>query len=340
MVNPVMVEATRGHYPESLHRGRAVVVDSLGQVIRSWGNIYDPVFGRSSLKFIQALPLIETGAADAFHLTPEEIALSCASHLGEEMHIKVLERWLQKLGKDERILECGVHRPLYTLTDKKFISSSEKFSVLHNCCSGKHLGFLTTALHRNEHLEGYVFKEHPVQRRVDQTLSEMTGVELTHAPHGTDGCGIPAFAFPLYNIALAMARFADPSHLHYPRQKAIHRILAAIEAYPEMISGREGFDTRIIKLTKGHVLCKMGAGGVEVGIVPSLGFGIALKIDDGNAKAAEMAFLAILRSLGFIEEDLYERLEPRIPILTHKGKTVGFLQPTNFTTLPPETAQH
>ncbi len=340
MVNPVMVEATRGRHPESSHRGVAAVVDSLGHVIRSWGSIYDPVFGRSALKFIQALPLIETGAADAFHLSPQEIALACASHYGEEMHIGVLEKWLQKLGKDERILECGIHRPLYTFLGKKHLDHPEKPTVLHNACSGKHLGFLTTALHRNEHLEGYIAKDHPAQRRVEQTIGEMTGADVTHAPYGTDGCGIPAFAIPLYNIALAMARFADPSHLHYPRQKAIHRILSAVEANPEMIAGSDGFDTKVMQLTKGRVLCKGGAGGVEIGIIPSLGFGIALKIDDGNARAAEIAFLAILRSIGLLDEDLYEALEPRVPILSHKGKTVGFLQPTHFTTLLPETGRH
>ncbi|OJW50309.1 MAG: hypothetical protein BGO67_00050 [Alphaproteobacteria bacterium 41-28] len=340
MVNPIMVEMTRGHYPESVHRGRAVVVDSFGQVIRSWGNITEPVFGRSALKFIQALPLIESGAAEAFHLSSEEIALACGSHFGEEMHIKVLERWLQKLGKDERILECGIHRPLYTFSTKKSPNIYTKTSPLHNACSGKHLSLLTTALHRNEPLEGYMTREHPTERRLEQALSEMTSVDLAHTPHGTEGCGIPAFAFPLYNIALAMARFADPSHLHYPRQKAIHRILSAVTDHPEMISGSDGFDTKVIKLTQGQVLCKGGAGGVEVGIIPSLGFGMALKIDDGSSKAAEIAFLAILRSLGSVDEELYEQLEPRLPILTHKGRTVGFLQPTHFTTLPPETAGH
>ena len=340
MVNPVMVEATRGHHPESRHRGTAAVVDSMGHVIRSWGNIYEPVFGRSSLKFIQALPLIESGAADAFHLTPQEIALACASHHGEEMHVSVLEAWLQKLGKDERILACGIHRPLYTLTAKKLPNLKENPSVLQNACSGKHLGFLTTALHRNEPIEDYWSREHPVQRRVEQALAELTSVDLAHAPHGTDGCGIPAFAIPLYNIALAMARFADPSHLHYPRQKAIHRILSAVESYPEIIAGSDAFDTKIIKLTQGKVLCKMGTAGVEVAVIPSLGLGIALKVDDGNAKAAEIAFLAILRSIGSLDEDLYETMIPRMPILTHKGKTVGFLQPTTFTTLPPETGGH
>ena len=340
MVNPVMVEATRGHHPESLHRGAAAVVDSLGHVIRSWGNIYEPVFGRSALKLIQALPLIESGAADAFNLTPQEIALACASHHGEEMHIRALEVWLQKLGKDERVLACGIHRPLYSLNTKKQHGFQENPSALQNACSGKHLGFITTALHRNEPLEEYLSREHPVQRRVEQALSELTSTDLGQAPHGTDGCGIPAFAIPLYNMALAMARFGDSSHLHYPRQKAIQRILSAIEAYPEMIAGSDGFDTKVIQLTQGQVLCKMGVGGVEVGIIPSLGFGIALKIDDGSTKASELAFLAILRSLGSLDEDLYETMIPRIPILTHKGKTVGFLQPTNFTTLPPETGGH
>ncbi len=340
MVNPVMVEATRGRYPESFYRGKAAVVDSLGHVIRSWGNIYEPVFGGSALKFIQTLPLIESGAADAFHLSAQEIALACASHHGEEMHIKALEIWLKKLGKDERILECGFHPPLYSQFSKSPQNFYEPFSLLYNACSGKHLGFLTTALHRNESLGEYVFREHPTQRRVEQVLGEMTGVDLLQVPHGTDGCGIPNLAFPLYNIALAMARFADPSHLHYPRQKAIHRILAAVEAHPEMISGSNGFDTKIMELTQGQVLCKGSRGGVEVAVIPSLGLGVALKIEDGNLKALKVAFTAILRSLGCIDEDLYEKLEPRIPILTHKGKTVGFFQPTNFTILLPETGGH
>lgn len=332
MENPVMVEATRGTQQESRHRGVAAVVDSLGHVVRSWGNIYDPVFGRSSLKCIQALPLIESGAADAFNLSPQEIALACSSHNGEDMHIKALEIWLHKIGKNERILDCGI--PLHFRSGVKFSSA------LHNACSGKHLGFLTTSLHRKEPLEGYTSKDHPTQQRVERVLTELTDVDHIHAPHGIDGCGVPTFAIPLYNIALGMARFADPSHLHYPRQKAIYRILAAIAAHPEMIAGSKGFDTKVIKLTHGQVLCKMGAAGVEAAIIPSLGLGVALKIDDGNPKAAELAFLAILKSLGMLDPDLYEKMEPRIPILSHKDKAVGFLQPTNFTTLPFETSWH
>lgn len=332
MEHPIMIEETRGNHQESRHRGVAVIVDSLGHVVRGWGNIYDPIFGRSALKFIQALPLIETGAVDAFNLSPQEIALACASHRGEEMHIKALETWLHKIGKDERILDCGIPPPSKENFDKP--------TILHSPCSGKHLGFLTTSLHRKEPLEGYTLRDHLVQQRVERALSELTDVDHIHVLRGIDGCGIPAFAIPLYNIALAMARFADPSHLHYPRQKAIHRILAAVQDCPDMIAGSKEFDTKVIKLTQGQVLCKMGAGGVEIGVIPSLGLGIALKIEDGNAKATELAFLAILRSLGVIDIDQYEILGPRIPILSLKGKTVGFMQPTQFTTLPLETSWH
>jgi L-asparaginase II len=336
MANPIMVEATRGRHPESRYRGVAAVVDARGQVIRSWGDIHDPVFPRSSLKFIQALPLIESGAADAYHLTPAEIAIACASHRAEDEQIRVLEAWLEKLGKDERVLECGIYAP----TGAKKTYSIEHPSVLHNPCSGKHLGFLTTALYRNEPLKGYILREHSVQRRVEQVLADMTSADVLAAPHGSDGCGIPAFAFPLYNIALAMARLADPSHLHYPRQKAIHRILSAVVQHPEMIDGGDGFDAKVIKLTQGKIICKGGAGGFQIAIIPSLGFGVALKIDDGYYPATEIAFLAILRSLGCLDEDIYERLGPRIPILTHKGKTVGFLQPTNFTMAHPHKGHH
>lgn len=332
MENPVMVEATRGNFRESQHRGIAAIVDSLGHIIRSWGNIHAPVFARSALKFIQALPLIETGAAEAFNLLPQDIALACASHHGERMHLDTLERWLRKIEKDEKILECGIYTPSH--------GPLRKPSVLSHPCSGKHLGFLTTALHRKEPLENYFLRAHPAQQRVERVIIELTDAHLEHAPHGIDGCGIPAFAIPLYNIALAMARFADPSHLLYPRQKAIHRILEAVASYPEMISGEGAFDAKVIRLTHGQVICKTGASGVMTGIIPSLGFGICLKIEDGSGKAAELAFLAILRSLGLLDADLYELFQPRVPILSQKGKTVGFLQPTNFTTVTLETGWH
>lgn len=326
MTNPIMVEATRGQYPELYFRGAAAVVDANGRLIRQWGDVDKFVFGRSALKWLQVIPLIESGAADAYHLTSEEIALACGSHQAEEGHMEKLEAWLQKLGKTEKVLECGTH-PLLSLRKR---GTADPLSPLQNSCSGKHLAFISTALYRNETLKGYSAKEHPVQQRLEQALSELTGMDLHSVPKGIDGCGIPAYAIPLFNIASAMAQLADPSRLHYPRQKAIQRILESIKKCPDMIAGTDAFDTQVIKLTKGTVLSKSGEGGMEIGVIPSLKLGIALKIDDGNKKASELAFLTILHALGCIDEEVYELLNPRVPVLTHKGKTVGFMQSTHF----------
>lgn len=331
MLNPTLVIATRGHHQELSFRGAAAVVDARGGVIRQWGDIKTPIFGRSAFKFIQALPLLESGAADAYHLSPQEITLACASHSGEPLHIQVLERWLNKLGKDERVLGCGPSLPP-TNSSCCLINPS---SPLCHPCSGKHLSLITTALHRTESTKNYTSRNHPAQKRVEHALSDVTGLDLLHSPFGEDDCGIPAFAIPLFNIAFAMARFANPSQLHYPRQKAIQRLLKVITENPEMMGGTEEFDTKIIHLTKGHVLSKSGENGTEVGIIPSLELGIALKIDDGNRKAAELAFLSILKSLGCLEnEEIYEQLSPHSPILTSRGKTVGFYQPTHFANFP------
>lgn len=331
MLNPTLAIATRGHHPDLSFRGAAAVVDAKGTILREWGNIETPVFGRSALKLIQALPLIESGAAEAYQLSPQEIALACSSHQGQPFHIKILEKWLQKLGKDERTLECG---PASTPKDSSFCLV-DPTSVLCNSCSGKHLGFITTALYRKETLDRYISRAHPVQKRVEHAIADMTGTDLLHAPSGEDNCGIPAFAIPLFKLARAMAHFANPSRLHYPRQKAIQSILEALSQNPELIAGVDRFDTKIMQATKGQVISKSGADGNILGIIPSLEVGIALKIDDGNRKASEVAFLAILKSLGCLEdEDIYEQLMPKVPILTLRGKTVGFYQPTHFTLVP------
>lgn len=332
MANPIMVEATRGHYAELCFRGAAAIVDSKGCLLYQWGDVDKFVFGRSALKWLQVIPLIESGAADAYQLTPEEIALACGSPQAEEKQIRVLENWLQKLGKTEKVLDCG-NSPSPRKNKRQELDPP---SPLYTPCAGKHLGFLSTALYRNESLKGYVLQEHPVQQRIAHTLSEMTDVDLHSVPKGIEGCGMPGYALPLSNIALAMARLADTSRLHYPRQKAVQRILEALKKHPDMLGECDAFDTQVIKLTKGAVLCKSGEAGVEVGVIPSLKIGIALKIDDGNRKASELAFLAILRALGCIDEEIYEHLHPKIPILTHKGKTVGFMQATHFSSTIPE----
>jgi L-asparaginase II len=230
--NPVLVEIWRGDLVESRHHGAAAIVDGEGRVVEAWGAIDRPVFARSAIKPLQALPLVETGAAERFGLGDQEVALACASHRGEPQHTERVAHWLARVGLGAGDLECGSHLPYHEPTAQALIRAGEAPSALHSNCSGKHSGFLTTAQHRGEPTAGYVAPDHPVQRRVTQVLQEMSGLDLARAPRGTDGCGIPVIGMSLHGMARAMARLADTKGLGIERAHAAKRILDAMRNAP------------------------------------------------------------------------------------------------------------
>ena len=243
---PVAVEVTRGAAVESRHRASAVVADAAGAVVRQWGDIDQAVFPRSAIKPLQALPLIESGAAEHYDLGDGEIALACASHGAEGFHTETIEAWLARIGLGEADLECGAHLPSHQPSLEALLRGGGAANQTHNNCSGKHLGFLTTARHLGEPTKGYIRIDHPVQRRVIQVFGEMSGLDMSRAAHGADGCGIPTLAVPLRGIAVAMARFADPEGLAPERKAAARRIARAMTARPEMVSGSGRFCSAII----------------------------------------------------------------------------------------------
>lgn len=327
--DPVLVEVVRGGMVESRHRGACAVVDAAGRAALTLGDGAQLVYGRSAIKPLQALPLIETGAADRYGLGAREIALACASHRGEPIHVAAVTAWLERIGLGPDDLECGAHPPLNPAAAQALIRAGEAPSALHNNCSGKHAGFLTTACHLGEPTRGYIDADHPVQRRVEAALAAMTGCDLARAPRGIDGCGIPVIGLPLAAMARAMARLADPLGLPAERQAAARRILEAMAAEPLMVDGSGSFTTRILIEAGAAVRLKPGAEGVFCAALPALGLGVALKIADGAGRAAEVAIGALLCRLGAVAEDQAVALAPqfRPKLLNVAGRVVGELRP-------------
>jgi L-asparaginase II len=328
-VDPVLIEVVRGEMVESRHRGACAVVDAAGRAALALGDCEQLVYGRSAIKPLQALPLIETGAADRYGLGAGEIALACASHRGESVHVAAVAAWLERIGLGPDDLECGAHPPLNPAAAQALIRAGEAPSALHNNCSGKHAGFLTTARHLGEPTRGYIDADHPVQRRVAAALAAMTGCDLARAPRGIDGCGIPVIGLPLAAMARAMARLADPRGLAGERQTAARRILDAMAAEPLMVDGSGSFTTRVLEAAGAAVRLKPGAEGVFCAALPGLGFGVALKIADGAGRAAEMAMGALLLRLGVLDDAQAAALAPllRPKLLNVAGRTVGELRP-------------
>ena len=328
MENPVLVNVMRGLAVESRHRGAAVVVDADGDIVLSVGDIDAPVFPRSAVKAIQALPLIESGAADKFALTNMEIALACASHSGEARHVGTAAGMLKKAGLDAGALECGVHWPSSEKTARALAKSGGEPSALHNNCSGKHSGFLCVCASQGMEPAGYVKAGHGMQEELRGCLEAMTGAAHTADNRGTDGCSIPTYAVPLRSLALAFARLGSQNSLAPERRKAAQRILAAIAEAPEMIAGEGRFDTTIMRIFGQKAMVKVGAEGVYCGTVPALGLGIAIKCDDGSFRAAELAMAAVLDRFLDKTEAESQKFEPLIrPVLRNwNGIHVGSLE--------------
>ena len=326
--NPIAVEVTRGDTVESRHRACAVVADATGAIVARWGDVEAPVFPRSAIKPIQALPLVETGAAERFGLSDAELALACASHAAEPMHIAVAEPWLARIGLGEADLECGAHLPSSEAAAIALLQGGGTPSQLHNNCSGKHTGFLTTAVHRGERPVGYIHLDHPVQQRVLSAIGEMAGVDMARAPVGIDGCSIPTLAIPLAALATAFARFAEPSGLAPERIAATERIRAAMTANPEMISGTGRLCTRLVAASGGRIIAKTGAEGVYAAALPEAGLGVAVKADDGAHRAAEVTLIAVLRHLGALDDGLAAELAgfAEAPLINRAGRHIGVVR--------------
>ena len=287
--NPLAVEVVRGPLVESRHRVAAAVADARGP-LAAWGDVEAVVLPRSAVKPLQVLPLIETGAAEASGVSESEIALACSSHNGESCHVAAVTAWLERLGLAPDDLECGAHAPLRG-------APPARLTPAHNNCSGKHTAMLATARHLGEPLAGYVAPDHPVQRRLRTLLGELAGHDLSTAPSAIDGCSIPTIAMPLTSLALAFARFATGDVPQPERKSALARVRRAMATHPFMVAGTGRFCTALIEATAGHVLVKTGAEGVMVAAVPEAGLGLALKVDDGASRAAEVAMVALLRHL-------------------------------------------
>ncbi|MFI5002593.1 MAG: asparaginase [Reyranellales bacterium] len=324
--SPVVIEVTRGPVVESRHEGIAAVVKADGTVVASWGDIDAAILPRSATKPIQAIPFVESGAVERFGLGTEHVALACASHNGEARHVETVRSWLNKVGLSEDDLECGAHASRLVWRVEELARANAPLTNGSNNCSGKHSGFLTTAVQLGEATKGYIKYDHPVQRRVRAVFGDLAGLDADALPYGTDGCGIPTLAAPLKSLARAMATMADPSGLSSKRAEAIGRIRAAMNAEPFMVAGTGRFCTRLNSKLGNTVQAKGGAEGVYCCMLPTLGLGLAIKMWDGAGRASEVATAAILDHLGVLpaaERDAI--VHP--PIRNVVGLLVGEMRP-------------
>jgi L-asparaginase II len=294
MANPVVAEIRRGSLVESRHRGSVAVVDADGSLVLALGSVETLVYPRSAVKAMQALVLVESGAADRFGLADEALALACASHGGEPGHVAVVERMLAAAGLDPSALACGVHWPSHAPSAHALARGGATATALHNNCSGKHAGFLCSACALGVDPRAYTEPGHPVQRAVKAVFEDLAGIAIPDQHRAVDGCSVPTWALPLSALARGFARFGGGQGMAPERAKAAQRLRAACAAKPWHIAGTGRFCTAVMERFGDRVFVKTGAEGVFCGAIPGAGLGVAIKVDDGAARAAEVAMAGVI----------------------------------------------
>lgn len=302
--NPVLVHVLRGDNVESHHRGAIAICSTDGRLLTQIGNIDRPVYPRSAIKALQAIPVIESGAARKFNFSRAELAIVCSSHNGEEFHTKTVSGILSKLGLTESDLECGSQWPRLPNDVGELHKCNSKPSQLHNNCSGKHAGILAAAKAFGFDTKGYSSADHPVQQIIRDVLMDMTGFPHDIGNNAIDGCSIPTYPVPLRALAMAFAKFGTGNGgISAIRKESCQNLLSSCMEEPFMVAGNERFCTDVMQSMRSRVFVKTGAEGVFCGTMPELGIGIALKCDDGSTRAAEAMMATIVENSLELDKD-------------------------------------
>ena len=310
MNDPLVVEVTRGSAVESIHLVDVALVDSTGKLIDSWGESSRPTLPRSSLKPIQATPLITEGIADSAGLITEQLAVACSSHNGEPRHVQVVDRWLDMMGFSHAVLECGAHAPSNPQAARELALAGIEPDSRHNNCSGKHTGFVSLSKHFDLDVSGYISPEHPVMKRfITPAIEDFCRIDLNYQVPGVDGCGVPVWSVPLDHLAGGWSQLRA--------RGSGRRLLQAMIEEPFLVAGTDRACTRLMEAAAGDAAVKTGAEGVFCGVDLREGFAFALKARDGQARAAEVAAEWVLDRLGCIDFNV-----PR-PLQNWAGTNIG-----------------
>jgi L-asparaginase II len=326
-MNDILLKLYRNGTIESVHHGAAAVVDSVGKLLYSVGDPELVTFLRSSAKPLQALAVVESGAAEAFGLTQQEIAIISGSHNGEKKHTRVVRSILKKIGLKMSHLQCGTHVPHY-YTALGISPPQRRFSPLQHNCSGKHAGMLTVCVYEGWSLKNYLNPRHRVQKLILRKIAELCEYPERKIGIGIENCGAPTFALPLKNMAIGFSKLKSFKAKDMSTSQSLQVVADSVWRYPEMISGRGRLDYQLALASKSNILAKAGAEALHCAVILDKGYGLAVKILDGSRRALAPVSIEIYKQLGVLNRrQLKELAEPASPCIhDHHGKKVGFLK--------------
>jgi L-asparaginase II len=326
------IQVYRGDYVESAHDVHIAIVSPQGDLMASYGDSNRLIFARSSMKPFQAVPIVESGALEAYNITDRELSLFCASHSGEPFHRNAAAEVLRKISLEEKDLQCGTHIPRDIESYNQLMREEKKLTPFFSNCSGKHAGMLAGAQQQNMDVTGYREVTHPYQQQIIEVISDVSDFAKENIKTSVDGCGVPVHRIPLQQLALAFSRLAAPDKWvtgSSERKAALKNIRDAMVNYPEMVAGTKRFDTDLMNIFQGRIVAKGGAEGVHCFGDLITGIGAAVKIDDGNARGTSVASMEVLKQLGIGDSSILDQLGDyyHAPVLNARDEKIGVIKP-------------
>jgi len=321
----ICTHITRGEIVESVHYSKCLIKDYNFKTIFSTGHENDLIFPRSAIKIFQAIPFIHSKAHDKFNLNKKQIAISCSSHCGENIHLKVLKDWLNKLKISNKVLKCGVHNPLNPDSSNNLLLSGKIPNQLHNNCAGKHLGMISGSLAYKMNIKNYVNIESPYQKLIRESLEYFTKCKINKYQRGIDGCSAPQYAFPINNLAASMINFLKNLNEKKKYTNEINILANSIARYPELTGSKIIYPCQLMIATNGKIFAKGGAEGVLLFAHKEKKIGGVIKVKDGNERAIPSITNQILKKLKILNRNEYKILSKwsKQKIFNHAKINVG-----------------
>jgi len=315
----------RGEVLESCHEAKSVIKDFNFNTLLTTQNEGDLTFPRSSIKVFQAMPFILSNAHVKFNLNQKNIAISCASHAGENQHLVILKKWIKNIDLKINKLLCGSHNPINLQSSNSLLLSGVLPNQLHNNCSGKHLGMISGCLARKIKIDNYVDYNHPYQKIIQNILEEFMGYKIKKKNIGIDGCSAPQYAFPLVNLADSMISLLRIKEKKNNYANAMNTLLNSILKYPLVIGGTDRFDSMVMQITKGRIFCKGGAEGILLFADLKKNIGGVIKIKDGNDRAIPPLAIKIFEKLSLISNNEIKKFSKwnNQILYNHANKKIG-----------------